>query len=320
MINEKWRLLVVLINYKTPTLVCDALDSLEGEVNVEIDHVVVVDNDSKDDSLEAINNHIDYKGFESWVSIIDAERNGGFSSGNNVGINFAEADYYLLLNSDAYVHPQAISNLLHEIKGDKGLGIVGPRLEWPDGSQQVSCFRNLTPINSFLNSAKTGFLTRFASFLGIYEVAIPLRQHTVTQPEWLSFACVMLKGEMVKDIGLMDEGYFMYREDNDYCRRALKAGWKLTFEPKARVVHLNKGSSNQMGVTRVPRYYFNSRARYFLKYYGRLGLFTANILWSAGRCISLLREIVTRKPKAFHSKMWLDIWTGFLSKQEHRGK
>jgi len=318
--NDGLRLLVVIINYKTPDLSCDAVKSLAEQIDSTCDKVVVVDNASQDNSLEFINDFIDVNGWGDWVSVIESGLNGGFSAGNNLGIRSVDAQYYLLLNSDAYVHENAVECLRFAADSNPRSGIIAPRLEWPDGSQQVSCFYNLSPENSFLQGAKTGVFTKLFGFFGSKEVAIPLEQHNIEQPEWLSFACVLLRGEMVKEIGLMDEGYFMYREDNDYCRRAINSGWKLKFEPKSRVVHLNNGSSNQSGVKRLPTFYFNSRARYFLKYYGRLGLLQANIFWCAGRCISSLREMLSRKPKAFHSTMWADIWTGFFSKQEYNGK
>jgi len=310
-VNQKFRLLVIIINYKKPKLVCDGLESLAEEIDFDTDSVVIVDNDSQDDSVAIMDAFIKTNHWGQWVDIIASKVNGGFSAGNNLGMEFVEAEYYLLLNGDAFVRAGAIDNLFKAAVSDASLGIIGPRLEWLEGNQQTSVFHNLTPVNSFLSAAKTGVLTRFAGFLGIYEVAISLRQHSVTQPEWLSFACVMLKGEMVKDIGLMDEGYFMYREDNDYCRRATASGWGLKFEPDARVVHLNKGDSNQSYLKRLPHYYFESRSRYFLKYYGRAGLLAANLFWSIGRSVSLCREFVQRRPKAFHPAMLLDIWIGF---------
>jgi len=309
-------LVVVVINYKTPQLVCDALNSLEGKINLKSDHVVVVDNDSQDESVKHISSFIQSKSWNNWVSIVQSTSNAGFSAGNNLGIRSVDAQYYLLLNSDAYVHENAVECLRVAADSHPRAGIIGPRLEWPDGSQQVSCFYNLSPVNSFLQSAKTGIFTKLFVFFGSKEVAIPLVQHNISQPEWLSFACVLLRGEMVKEIGFMDEGYFMYREDNDYCRRAINAGWELEYVDESHVVHLNKGSSNQTIIKRLPKYYFKSRTRYFLKYYGRHGLFLANIFWSLGRCVSLIREIIERKPKSFHEKTWLDIWTGFTKKYE----
>lgn len=307
------RLLIVIINYKTPQLVCGALESLTGQLDLKRDAVVIVDNDSQDSSVEIINDFIQSNHWEGWVAVKLSEINGGFSAGNNVGIKYAEAEYYLLLNSDAYVHDNVIGSLISTVESDPSLGIVSPRLEWPDGAQQVSCFYDLTPLNSFLHAAKIGLFTRLFKLFGIHEVAIPLEQYEVVSPEWLSFACVLLRGTMIKEIGLMDENYFMYREDNDYCRRAVNAGWDLKFEPEARVVHLNQGASNQTVVKRLPVYYFKSRSYYFIKYYGRIGLFIANVMWSFGRCFSVLREVLQSKPKAFHGMMWKDIWIGFLS-------
>jgi len=314
--RDRLRLLVVIINYKTPALTCDAVKSLAEQIDPACDKVVVVDNASQDDSVESINDFIDVNGWGDWVSVIESDLNGGFSAGNNLGMQSFDAQYYLLLNSDAYVHGNAVEGLRVAADSNPRVGIIGPRLEWPDGSQQVSCFYNLSPANSFLQGAKTGVFTKLFGFFGSKEVAIPLIQHNIEQPEWLSFACVLLRGEMVKEIGLMDEGYFMYREDNDYCRRAINAGWELEYVDSSHVVHLNKGDSNQSVIKRLPKYYFKSRSRYFLKYYGRHGLFLANISWSLGRCISLTREVIEGKEKSFHEQAWIDIWAGFAKKYE----
>jgi hypothetical protein len=318
--NKKLRLLVIIINYKTPQLVCDALESLDKQIEMGTDKVVIVDNASQDDSVTTINTFILSKGWDSWCNVIPSLQNGGFSAGNNIGIQSVDADYYLLLNSDAYIRDNAIKSLMLSAEADPSLGIIGPKLEWPDGSQQVSCFHNLSPANSFLHAAKTGVFAQFFKLFKIKEIVIPLEQHETERPDWLSFACVLLNGKMIKEIGLMDEGYFMYREDNDYCRRAINAGWRLKFESGSRVVHLNNGSSNQFGVKRLPKFYFNSRSRYFLKYYGRSGLLIANIFWSLGRIFSSLKELLFQKPKAFHSSMWKDIWIGTFSTWEQNEK
>jgi len=310
--NKSLRLLIIIINYKTPKLVCDALESLDKQINVSTDKVVIVDNNSQDNSISEINNFIEQKGWTAWVSVISSSVNGGFSAGNNIGMQTVDAEYYLLLNSDAFVRDGAIDSLLETAESDSSIGIVGPRLEWDDGLQQVSCFFNLTPLNSFITAAKTGVFTRLFAMFNVRETSIPLELHGEIEHEWLSFACVLIRGEMVRDIGLMDEGYFMYREDNDYSRRAVEAGWRLKYVANASVVHLNKGDSNQTFLKRLPPYYFESRTRYLSKYYGKFGLLSANIFWSLGRSVSLLREVVERKPTAFHPTMIRDIWIGFF--------
>lgn len=307
--NKQLRLLVIIINYKTPELVCDALCSLNGQINENSDKVVVVDNASNDRSINEISEFISAKNWNNWIDLIPSNVNGGFSSGNNLGIESTKAKYYLLLNSDAFVRENAIELMVHELESDSKIAIVGPKLEWENGEQQVSCFYNLTPWNTFLNAASTGVLTRLFNIFGINEVAIPVEK-LVKSPEWISFACVLIRNEAIQDVGLMDEGFFMYMEDVDYCRRIRKAGWDISFCNKAKVVHLNNGYSNNLKIRKLPAYYYQSRARYFIKYYGRTGFFMTNILWYLGRLISITRKYLPGKEKKVSPDSYRDIWLG----------
>jgi GT2 family glycosyltransferase len=141
------------------------------------------------------------------------------------------------------------------------------------------------------------------------------------QPEWTSFACVLIRREVFNRVGLLDEGYFMYFDDMDFCRRAWKAGIATLHWPAARVVHLRGGSSpvKQLAAERKrpPRYLYASRNRYYAKFYGRLGLWLANICWHTGRLISLAREIVRQKQAHTCKRQWLDIWTNALRPLQH---
>ena len=313
-------ILVVIINYKTPELVIQAVLSVIPQLG-EADKICIVDNSSGDKSVSYLFEFIEKESLENKVSLIASPINGGFSAGNNIGINSEEAEYYLLLNSDAYLTEGALPQLINEMHKADEVGIVVPQLTWSDSIQQTSCFYLLTPFNSFIQSAKTGVVSQMFSLFGGNEIAIPLEKHRTVQAEWLSFACVLLNNKMIKEIGLMDEGYFMYYEDMDYCRRASKQGWTLNYAHDAKVVHLNQGDSNHKTIKRLPRYYFNSRSRYFLKYYGRSGLLISNVLWSLGRIISFCREKTANKSPVFHCTMFKDVWVGFFTslKEEKHG-
>ncbi|AFI84247.2 family 2 glycosyl transferase [Methylophaga nitratireducenticrescens] len=306
-------LLIVIINYKTPEMTCDCLASLSPEIaNLNI-HVVVVDNDSKDDSVKQIQSWMDKNNAEQ-VHLIPSEFNGGFAFGNNLGLSFINARYYLLLNSDTVVRKGAIETLLETIKTNESAGIVSPRLEWLDGKPQQSCFNMHTPVSEFLSAAKTGF---FSKLFKKYVVAKPL-EHTSSYSDWTSFACVMIRQEVFKQIGLMDEGFFMYFEDAEFCHRARKAGWKILNNPEAHVVHLRGGSSPVKKQTqlrkRLPLYYYESRSRYFYQIYGRSGLFMANILWCFGATITRLRSLISSNyTPDISEKQWQDIWTNFFN-------
>jgi len=306
----KFRILTIIINYKTPDLVINAVESIIKQTDHTRDRIVIVDNFSNDGSVKAIQQAISNRSWSSVVKLLPSPINGGFSAGNNLGIQSAEADYYLLLNSDALLRDGAIESLLKAFTSSSRIGIVGPRLEWEDGNAQASCFNNLTPPREFKRAAETHFIIKQLSALGVKSITIPSVDTPLT-PEWISFACVMIRSEVITDVGLMDEGFFMYREDNDYCRRVRKKNWGILFWPDARVIHLNKGASNSER-KRLPYYFYKSRSYYYKKYYGILGLLLANTLWEFSRVIMLLRSLLGQRKSGLHPSTWRDIWIGFI--------
>lgn len=302
------RLCIVLLNYKTPMLVLDALASLAGQVELDRDCVVVVDNASGDGSADRIEAEITARGIGAWVTVVRSSRNGGFAAGNNLGIRSVDARYYLLLNSDTIVRPGAIATLLSEIEANPQVGIAGPRLEWPDGTPQNSCFRDLSVWSELISAAGTGPIS---ALLRRRNVSLPMSDASI-EAEWISFACALIRREVIDTVGLLDEGYFMYFEDSDYCRAARMAGFTIRYFPNAHVVHLRGGSSEvkrQIATRkRPPRYYYASRTRYYRKLYGRLGPFIANGFWLIGRSVSWGREFVGHKTPHICEGAWLDNW------------
>jgi N-acetylglucosaminyl-diphospho-decaprenol L-rhamnosyltransferase len=312
------RLAIVIVNYRTPELVIEALASLECEIDFDQDVALVVDNDSQDDSVDDITCAIKDRGWQKWTKVIRSPLNGGFSAGNNIGVRNAEADLYLLLNSDAYVRPGAIQKLRDYAAQEPAVGMFSPLLEWPDGEPQISCFRWHTPITELINAAGTGGITRL---FWRHNVAMPVDPHP-SYPEWTSFACVLIRRAVFEDLGLMDEGYFMYFDDVDYCRRAARKGWRVLNCPEARVVHLRGGTSpvksSAAARKRLPAYYYHSRSRYYSKFYGLMGLWLANLLWSIGRLISAFRELIGHKQPHTAHAAWRDIWIGIGASARER--
>jgi GT2 family glycosyltransferase len=307
--GETLRLAAIVLNYRTPALVLDCLETLVPELDPVRDAALVVDNASGDDSSEVIRRGITEHGWKG-VRLVVAERNGGFAAGNNVGIRALSADAYLLLNSDTLVRSGAVERLLQALHSDPRVGVVSPRLEWPDGTPQISCFRLHTPWSDLVYTAGTEPVRRL---LARWDVPIPVADEPF-EPEWTSFAAVLIRGSAVERVGPIDEGFFMYYEDVDYCRRMLDSGWRILHEPRARVVHLRGGSSPvkalQAARKRRPRYFYASRSRYFRNAYGPMGLVAANLAWTAGRGIAFARELAgQKKPHAVEREL-LDIWRG----------
>ncbi|MBL4590461.1 MAG: glycosyltransferase family 2 protein [Phycisphaerales bacterium] len=297
-------LAVIVLNYRTPGLVLDCLETLEPEVaGVDGFEVVVVDNCSGDDSAGLIEHGIVDRGWEGWARVVRSAVNGGFAAGNNVGIQASDAEMYLLLNSDTLVRPGGIGAMVDTMREHDDLHMLGARLEWPDGQYQVSTFRYRTPISELISGSQLGTIGRA---LPGHVVARELHEFTVGI-DWVSFACVLIRREVIDRVGLLDERYFMYFEDMAYCRRVTKDGMRIGYQPAAHVVHLRGGSSPVKDQTllrkRRPGYFYAARAHYFRDFYGLAGFAVANVLWTIGWVLGSLRG-----RSGAVAKQYRDIW------------
>jgi N-acetylglucosaminyl-diphospho-decaprenol L-rhamnosyltransferase len=296
------RLLVVIVNYKTPGLTIDCLHSLEKEVqDLPGTRVVVTDNLSGDDSVEKIADAIRSKNWGNWVKFMPLERNGGFAYGNNAAIRPALAEpnppqYILLLNPDTIVRPAALKFLVDFMDEHPQVGIAGSRLEDPDGTPQHSAFRFHSIPSELDGGLRLGVVSKL---LSKWDIAPPISNETC-KTDWVAGASMIVRREVFELAGLMDEGYFMYYEEMDFCLQANRSGWECWYVPQSRVVHLVGQSS---GVTdtkrppkRRPQYWFDSRRRYFLKNHSWLYAALADASWTSGFALWRLRRVLQGKP------------------------
>lgn len=262
------RLLVVIINYNTAGLTIDCLRSLAAVTGqTPGTRVVVVDNCSPDGQAARIGEAIAAEAMH-FAALCAADRNGGFAYGNNFAIGPAMAsadrpDYVLLLNPDTVVRDGALARLVEFMDAHPRCGIAGSRLEDPDGTPQFSAFRFHTPLAELESTARLGPVTRL---LRRWRVTCPLSDRPV-RCDWVSGASLMVRREVFEQIGLLDDGFFMYYEEVDFCRRAALAGWEAWYVPSSRVVHLvGMASGIKDGARqrkRRPQYWFDSRRRFF---------------------------------------------------------
>jgi GT2 family glycosyltransferase len=298
------RLLISIVNYRTHDLTIECLHSLEPEVrtlgNVR---VVVADNASGDDSCERIGRAIEEHGWGKWASLMPLDHNGGFAFGNNAVIRPAlesvdppPPDYVLLLNSDTLVSARALGALLQFMDARPDVGIAGSRLEDPDGTHQHSRYRFHSVWSELDSGLRLGMVT---SLLRNHAIAPPLveTEHAI---DWVAGASMIIRRAVFADIGLMDAKYFLYFEEADFCLNARRAGWLCWYVPSSRVVHLvgkSSGVTNASdSASRRPRYWFESRRRYFVKNHGRAYAFCADAAWVVGFALWRARRIVQRKP------------------------
>ena len=301
------RIAVSIINYRTAELTLQCVRSVLGDMDGIDGRVVVVDNLSGDGSAEAIEAWIAETG-DPRVTLVRSETNSGFSGGHNQGIAAAEADHYLVLNSDALLRPGFLGSILAAADAHPEAGFIAPRLAWEDGAPQVSCFRFPGPASELIRGANTAQVTRA---LKRREVALGTDPDPA-EIEWASFACILLRAEMVREIGPMDEGYFLYFEDAEYCLRGRRAGWGIVHAPRAVAVHFRGGSGPVKALAkakkRMPAYYYASRTRFLYQAHGRAGLLAANAAWLLGRAIAQVRRLFGKPVYAMAETEMRDIW------------
>lgn len=296
------RLLVVIVNYRTAQLTINCLRSLESEVkSLPGTQVSVVDNDSRDGSETTIAAAIASEGWSSWATLLPSTHNGGFAYGNNFAIRpkLQEPNppqYFLLLNPDTLVYPGALKSLVDFMDQHPNVGITGSSFEEADGTPWPIAFRFPSILSEFEEGVRLGVITKLLTPWNI------VRRMTDEECEvdWLPGASMMIRREVFEAIGLMDENYFLYFEETDFCLQAKRAGWSCWYVPQSRVLHI---AGQSTGVTvrnarpkRIPQYWFNSRKRYFIKNHGIIYTAIADVCKISGFALWRLRRVIQRKP------------------------
>jgi N-acetylglucosaminyl-diphospho-decaprenol L-rhamnosyltransferase len=298
--NRIWlnrvKLLVVIVNYRVAHLAIDCLHSVVEEIErVPETHVAVCENGTGDDSAQRIQSAIDENGWATWVSLTALDINLGFTGGNNAVLRAAlqSADppqYFLLLNADTIVRPNAFKALVDFMDQNPRVGIAGSRLEDPDGTPQQSAFRFQSAISEFERNLKLGLVTRL---FRRWVVTPPVVDHSC-ETDWVAGASMIIRREVFEDIGLLDEGFYTYFDDIDFCFNARKQGWPTWYVPASRVVHLvgqSTGVKNNRP-KRFPPYLLEARRRYFVKNHSPLYAAMADACMIAGIFLWRLRVLL----------------------------
>lgn len=230
-------LLVVIVNYNARDLLRDCLRSLfQSQGNFSF-AVVVVDNASSDGSQAMVGEEF------SQVQLVENQKNLGYSRGNNQGLKQKKAGYYLLLNPDTVLPPLALRGMLDFMEAHPQAGIAGPKLILADGSLDLACRRSFpTPQVSFYRMVGLSRLfpqsRRFARYNLTY-----LDPEAVSEVDSVVGAFMLIRKEVLEQIGYLDEDFFLYGEDLDLAYRAKTQGWKVFYNPQVVVRHYKRQST-----------------------------------------------------------------------------
>ena len=244
-------LAIVIVNHNTRKDLENCLQALHDHPPAASHEIVVVDNASRDGSVEAVRSR--------WpeVSVIALKSNAGFASANNQGIRRTDSELILLLNSDTLVPHGAIDRLIAALRELPGASVVGPKIVDAQGHAELSFGRMMTP----LSELRQRLLVRHASVT---------RRATMTSKtrlvDWVTGACLLVRRQDAEAAGLLDERYFMYCEDVDFCAAVRANGGRIYFTPLAQIVHL-RGRSWRSGSAAGNESYHRSQLAFYRKHH-----------------------------------------------------
>jgi GT2 family glycosyltransferase len=256
---------IIIVNYREPGFLRQCLNGIQ-QAKLKLRYeVIVVDNASGDRSVSMVQDHF------PMVTLLPQAKNLGFPVGNNIGLRASSGRYVLLLNPDIAVFTGVLEQLVAYLDKHPDVGIVAPKLLNPNQSIQASCYRFPTPMVPILRRTPLGRLPWAKKILRDYMLLD--WDHNQDRPvEWVLGSCMMVRQEAFAQVGLMDERFFMYFEDVDWCRRFWQAGWKVVYLPTVAMVHYHQRMSAESpglnGVfQKLTRIHIQSGFKYFRKYW-----------------------------------------------------
>lgn len=258
---------IIIVSFNTKELTRKCIGLINKYAKDIIHEVIVVDNASSDGSAEMIAQEFPN------IKLITLSKNSGFAGGNNPGMKEAKGRYILLLNSDAFLEKEALNKTISYMDQHPNIGILGCKLTNPDGSLQPSARMLPSPLNKFLTI--TGLAHRYPKSKFFGRVDFSWWDHSEPKSVgWVVGAFFLIRRETMDDIGYLDERYFLYFEEVDYCITARRKGWDVVFYPYTQIVHLGGQSAvktdkniSEKG-TQIISIRLSSEYKYYRKIYG----------------------------------------------------
>ncbi len=265
---------IIIVNWNAEKFLKNCLKSIYEKVSDANFEIFVVDNASRDNSAEVTRCKFPR------VKLIKNKENVGFAKANNQAIRQAKGKYLLLLNPDTIVLNKSIEKMVDFAKRHDDIGILGPKIIRDDGSIQPSCWKfhsifNVFWESAFANKLPGGYFYRSFHYDELKEVDV------------VSGACLLIRKQVIENVGPMDEDYFIYSEETDWCFEAKQDGWKVIFFPEAKIIHKG-GQSSKSAFEKCLVESYRSKTRFFKKHFNRSKSIIMEILLFLGLIQRLL--------------------------------
>lgn len=251
---------IIIVNYKTKNLLEQCLNSIYSENYYFSCGVFVVDNNSKDSSIEMVK-----KKFPQ-VKLIENRINSGFAAANNQALTRSNARYFLLINPDTVVLPDSLNVMMEFMDEHPEAGIAGCKLLNPDHSLQYSCRKFSTLVTFFLRGIHFDSLFPNTTILRKY-MMFDWDHNEVREVDWVLGSCMMVRRKAIEQVGLLDENFVLYFEDQDWCYRMWKHGWKIYYVPQAQMIHYYQRRSAKQFLNVLTWTHIKSMLYFFKKHY-----------------------------------------------------
>ena len=252
------RVSIIIVNYNGREHLENCLRSLAANPPVTPHEIVVVDNASTDDSVQAV------RAFPG-VRVIALDENAGFSRGNNAGIRASQGSLVLLLNNDTLVPAGALDTLVAELEAHPEAAVAGPRIVDGNGEPELSFGPMISPLGELRQKAVMALHARRFGPVSRWVEGATRRERYV---DWVTGACLLVRRQAAERVGLLDERFFLYTEDVDFCASIRAAGWKILFTPAAEIVHL-RGRARIAAPRAINRAYRRSHIAFYEKHHPR---------------------------------------------------
>ncbi len=243
---------IIVLSHNTRELTLQCLASFAPALNRQGWQIIVVDNGSSDGSIEAI------RAQHPFVEVVRSERNLGFAGGNNLGLRHAEGRVVFLINSDVLAAADTLQALADQFDEQPEVGVLSAGLRTATGEAQAFAYGDDPTLGYLLRRGMRALWRRGP--LHRWDVEHPIETH------WVSGACVAVRRQVILQVGLLDERFRLYFEDNDWCLRARQSGWKIRYDPRFTVTHLGGQSQPQRQVAN--QLYYRSLIAFYAIHYG----------------------------------------------------
>ncbi|MBN2656317.1 MAG: glycosyltransferase family 2 protein [Spirochaetales bacterium] len=312
---------VIIVSFNTSEMLKKCLNILKDKTGKMSTEIFVVDNDSKDDSVDMVKSEFPE------VAVIANKRNLGFAAANNQAIKTAKGKYILLLNSDAFLVEDVLDKTIAYMDENGDIGILGVRLVGEDGLLQPSARQFPTTWHKF--TVLSGISSRFPHSKILGGPDYPWWDHSTPRTvDWIPGAYFLVRREVFDQVGLLDERYFLYYEETDFCFQAARAGWKTVFYPYSEVIHIGGVSSRttdkpiSSSGTQLIHLRVTSEQKYLWKNYGFLKLLNSvvfEIFWFSSIFLkNLIIRSASSKNKRDNARAVIGNHLSVLAQREYR--